>query len=397
MVSLEQRQAVVTHLGSDSHLKRLDMLLRGEPLAFDSSRSGVPEQILTSIANGDASSFKALAAQICARKASAQADWCQDDYLLFLLLLGKEKFSTNVTCLKEVINVRRQNPNPVPQKINEVFAALERREFGIDGELGFLKIPFLQLAGKLDIGPEEAQRALAALSQPNLLTDFPPFLRLLALRAHDLVLTHRRPIATETAKDLIEGFEQHGRNLSLTQWMRVAASLPGKIIWSVVCLIFGILVSPILFGFGREAYRNYQEHHARLHRPEEVQVSAVKIVGPELPAEVRAIAETLKSEAPQPPQIVIETTPFERAGPKFVIEVSHPSLSIKRALAFLERPASGTHPFTIVPVDTDGSRFRALLPAVSAGERVSFILQFAGDSKLNSELEGKRIILRPLD
>src|SRR5690606_17755786 len=96
------------------------------------------------------------------------SDWCQDDYMLFLLLLGNEVFGRPLRFLRDVIEVRRRTSNPVPRKINEVFAALERQEYGIDGELGFLKIPFLRLIGKLRLGPVEAQRALKDMSAPGL-------------------------------------------------------------------------------------------------------------------------------------------------------------------------------------------------------------------------------------
>lgn len=133
------------------------MLLDGDQSALiGSTGGGLHEQLLTSISRSDAVRFKELGEEIGQRRITTESDWCHDDYLLFLLLLGKEKFSYPLRFLTQVMEVRRKNANPVPRKVDEVFAALDRQEFGIDGEFGFLKIPFLYLVGRLRVGPAEA-------------------------------------------------------------------------------------------------------------------------------------------------------------------------------------------------------------------------------------------------
>ncbi len=199
MVSLEQRQALAVLSEADPQLKRFQLLLAGEnPAGADSGAGEVREELLVAISSNDSVRFKNAAVKIGQRKISADSDWCQDDYLLFLLLLGNELFGRPLTFLTCVIEARRNNPNPIPRKINEVFAALGRQEFGIDGEFCFLKIPFLRLAGKLRLGPSEARKAIHAMSEPELFDQMSPFLKLLTQKAYDFILTERQPLATET-------------------------------------------------------------------------------------------------------------------------------------------------------------------------------------------------------
>jgi len=78
-----------------------------------------------------------------------------------------------------------------------VFAALERQEFGMDGEYCFLKIPFLYLAGKLRLD-SRSSKSIICFDRPTLLRPFFAILKLLTQKAHDLVLTDRQPLPTET-------------------------------------------------------------------------------------------------------------------------------------------------------------------------------------------------------
>src|SRR3972149_3180510 len=213
MVSLKQRQTLASLAEADSRLKRFQLLLAEEDLRGDDAvGGGVHEELLLAISSNDSVRFRNVATRIGQRKVSADSDWCQDDYLLFLLLLGNEMFGRPMTFLASVIEVRRSNPNPLPRKINDVFAALERQEFGIDGEFCFLK--------------------------------------LLTQKAYDVVLTERQPLAMETTTQLIEGFEVHAKDLSLRQWWRVVTALPGRMILALVVVIVGAGVIPVLICVG---------------------------------------------------------------------------------------------------------------------------------------------------
>ena len=400
MVSLKQRQALSALSEADPRLKRFQLFLAGENTAdADYRHSEVREELLSAIISKDSARFKNAAAEIGRRKISAGSDWCQDDYLLLLLVLGNELFGHPLTFLRDVIEIRRNNPNPIPRKINEVFAALERQDFGINGEFCFLKIPFLHLFGKLRLGPLEARRALHAMSEPGLFDQLTPFLQLLMQKAYDIVLTERLPIATETTGQLIEGFEAHAKDLSLRQWWQVIMALPGRMIAALVVIVVGAGLIPVLIGVGKGIVENHQSQEVRT-LPSVISVASVRAPGSDLPTEVLLLANTLTRSGTGPDKaallIIVEAAPFSTATPAFVVEVSHPDKSISNAFAFTETTTEGVRPFTIVPIQRDGGRFRAILSEQPKGQQLLFVLQFEEHTNEDLQSVGRRVVLRPL-
>lgn len=399
MVSLEQRQSLAVIAEADPQLKRFQLLLAGAPVpGYDSEGCDLREKLLLAICSKDAGRFKTTAAEVGKRRVSADSDWCQDDYLLFLLVLGNELFGRPLTFLRSVIEARRNNPNPIPRKINDVFAALERQEFGIEGELCFLKIPFLRLADKLRLGPSEAQRAIGEMSDPELFDQLSPFLKLLTQKAYDLILTERQPLATETAAQLIEGFEHHARDLSLRQWWRVIVALPGRILLTLFAIVASLGLVPVLIGVGHRIVDSYKSE-SRI-RPMTLAVAGIREAGSDLPTEALLLAKTLPPPTSLPGDrsllITVESAAFVTATPPFVVEVSHPEEPIYGAFAFTQGVAEGVRPFTVVPVQRDGGRFRAILPEQPIGQKLSFVLEFEVDAYQDAQSVGERVVLRAL-
>ena len=95
-------------------------------------------------------------------------------------------------------------------------------------------------------------------------------------------------------------------------------------------------------------------------------------------------------------QIVVESAPFSSPTPAFVVEASHPEKPIRNAFAFTESAQDGLRPFTIVPVQRDAGRFRAILPEQPIGQRLCFVLEFEVGTNEATQSVGKRVVLRPL-
>jgi hypothetical protein len=398
MVSLRDRQALAVTAEADQELKRLQRLLNEEGEIPGCTGDGLHEKLLASIASNETARFNEVASELGERKIKPESDWCQDDYLLFLLLLGKEKFGCTLPFLAQVIEARRKNPNSLPRKINEVFAALYREEFGLDGEFGFLKIPFLHLVGKLRVGPTEAKKAMQSMSVPGLLDQLSPFLKLLTMKAYDLVLLERQPLPTETTAQLIEGFEAHAKDLSLSTWWRVLTALPGRFIWAMILGIVGLGLIPFLFGVGKGLVETFASKEVRV-RPEAMTVTDSREPGPELPMEALMLANAL----PQPVGpgkrshlISVHASTFDTPTPAFVVEVSHPSKPIRSAFAFVQSHDDGPGVFTIVPVQRDGGRFRALLPPQPQGTTINFVLDIEAEITEDVNTVRQGIVLRSL-
>ncbi len=401
MVSLEHRQDLATLVAQDSQLQRLESLLNGTTVPpSKSGELGVREQLLSAVVDNDASGFRRVADAIGGRRISPESDWCQDDYLVFLLLLGQEKFGERLLFVNTVIEARTTNVNPIPRKLNDVFGAISRQEFGIDGEFGFLKIPFLNLVGKLRIGPPEAKKVLKAMSKPGLLENMPPFLRLLAQKAHDLVLTERYPSEMENAAQLVERFESHAKEFSLSDWTKVLTALPGRVLIAIGTAIIGLGVFPVLFGIGKGIVDAGQNAPIRL-RPAGLAINLVHVPGPELPPEAAVLVKSLQAPTIETDHhsltLVIEAEAFSSATPAFVVEVSHHDHPIRSAFAFTKSASTGNGSFTIVPVARDGGRFRAMVPEQPIGATLCFVVEFDAPSSETEQSASRRLALRALE
>ena len=400
MVSLTQRQELAMTVAADPQLQRLHLLLDGAapPTDVASCELGIREQMLGAIAASDAENFRRIANEIGQRKIGPDSDWCQDDYLIFLLLLGQQKFGIPLGFMQTVIEVRMTNVNPVPRRINNVFGALSRQEFGIDGEFGFLKIPFLHLVGRLHIGPSEAKKVLSALSAPGLIESMPPFLRLLTQKSYDLVLTERQPSVIESTAQLVDKFATHAKEFSLSDWVKVVFALPGRLIWGLLVFIFGLGLFPVLLGIGKGIIESRTNIVERL-LPTEILIASVHLPGPEFPPEGVTLAKSLQQPVADTEHksvvVIVETIAFPSATLSFVVEASHLDHPIRAAVAFAKAESKVNRSFTIVPVARDGGRFRAIIPEQQVGSSLCFVLEFEVASAETAESIGRRIVLRP--
>lgn len=400
MVSLEQRHSLALAIKADPDLRRIQELLDGVNVDGGNPRKNdIREQLLRSISSKDHKVFNEIGDDLAKRKIGPDSDWCHDDYLIFLLLLGNDMFGRSVSCLARVIDARRHTPNSLPQRINEVFAALYRQEFGIDGELGFLKVPFLHLTGELNIGPRDAEKVLKRVADTDLWDQFSPFLRLLTQNAHDLVLTCRTPQVAETSGELIEGFKKHASSLTLRQWWDVIWSLPGKLVLSAVGVILGLGVVAVLFGFGKGLVE--KEFSAKRERPERVSVTDASTTLSNLPAEVIVLGTVIQS-APTSPgassvNFALTCDPFVAPTTPFVVEVSHPEKAIRRAVAFIQNSSLGERPYTVVPVQKEDGRYRLLLPELEASSQLVVLLNIEIDNAKDVvDALKQRFVLRTL-
>lgn len=400
MVSLNDRQELAALCEADPHLKSIQSLLDGERLPSVTSTAGIREKLLFAISCDDSTEFNKAAEDIGQRRISPQSDWCQDDYLIFLLVLGNQKFGHPLGFLSHVIEARRENPNRLPQKINEVFSAIERGEFGIDGEFGFLKIPFLHVLGKFSLGPAEARKAIQAMSTPGLLGQMSPFLKLLTQKAYDLILIERQPRAIETTTVLIKALEAHAKDLSPRDWWRVFTALPGRVILTLLIAFAGLGLIPVLVGVGKGLVQPDETQPARI-RPAEISVTAISEPGPHLPVEILLLAKAMSPSAAGSTNrsilIEVQAKPFANATPSFVVEASHPGKPIKNAIAFTS--AAAIHPgssFTVLPVQRDAGRVRAILPELAPDTRMFWILEFGAGPTDDAKTIGSQVLLRSL-
>ena len=133
----------------------------------DVPRTGV----LKAISNRSQSAFRLALEEIERRRVSEEHDWWSDDSLVFLLVLGCRLFDIESDRLGEILDIREKNSNPVPRKLNQVYRALSRGEYAMEGEYCFIKVTFLRLLGRLDLSSDDAMESLGEDDQPRSTTD----------------------------------------------------------------------------------------------------------------------------------------------------------------------------------------------------------------------------------
>ncbi|MDB6025161.1 MAG: hypothetical protein JWM68_1384 [Verrucomicrobiales bacterium] len=176
MVSLSERDTITDQAKSDAEMRPIYSFVFGDTYDFAASSHYSHAALLRTIAERDKSGFTDQIQEFKQRRTSQASGWYGDDSLIFLLLVGCERFSTESHFLDAILTARDRNTNPIPKRVNEVFRALQRKEYGMEGQLSFMKIPFLELSGHLKLSINAAEKGYAELTRPGLLKDLSPFL-----------------------------------------------------------------------------------------------------------------------------------------------------------------------------------------------------------------------------
>lgn len=400
MVSLEERNAITVRAQQDDELRMFYAFLFEERIPENAEPGFVHVGLLRSIAKSDEQEFRRHIEELERRRITPESEWCQNDCLVFLLLLGCQKFSIHAKRVDEILAVRERNTNPGPQKVNDTFQALNRLEYGMDGEYCFLKIPFLHLLGRLDLSAEEACRAHAALCKPGLLHSLAPFDQLLALRAYDLILFERKPTKLESFDQLIEVIERDFEKVSLRQLFRLISATSVRS-WLIVGSI-ALTVLGVLSGAGYKAGELWFQREASTERPQSLQITDATDATMASAPVLGDLAKTLLASHSATPgnklsAALLQSSDFQKPTPDFSIELSHSKRSVIAAHAFLRMPTPSGEQLTILPVQNHNSAVRTLVPKTPKGARVIFMAVVEVPVATDASQMSAGFILRSLD
>jgi hypothetical protein len=368
MVSLGEKIAINELIDTDANLRAVADLLDGNKIRLSTlAKNDIRTELLKSIADNDKNLFMNIGNKISKRTISADADWCHDDFLIFLLILGNHIFGRQFEFIEKVIEVRRNNPNPFPQKINEIFSALYRQDFAISGELAFLKIPFLHLIGHTYINTFEAKSVFQTLSKPGILNQLSPFFKVLTVKAYDIILFDRTQFKVETTEQLISLVEQGIDNLKLKDLWKITLSLPIKIIASMFAIIGSISIS-ICAGI-IWIKSEYSEYIAR-------DSSDIKILNVDqnianLPGDVIRFLPPVTNKNNL---VIIRSNITTTDKKSFVVELSYGNASVIEIFSFVQNQLIGARPFTVIPIQKDGVRYRAFVPDIKSESQLVFVV-----------------------
>jgi hypothetical protein len=376
MVSLSERDAIVSSLKGDIESDLLYSFIFEKALDFDRVPDVPRTALLKAISNRSQPAFRLALEEIERRRVSEEHDWWSDDSLIFLLVLGCRLFDIESERLGEILNIREKNSNPVPRKLNQVYRALSRGEYAMEGEYCFIKVTFLRLLGRLDLSSDDAVKAYDALVRPNLLKELTPFNQLLSLRAYDLILHARTPTRFENAPQLVEGFEALSKHLSLGHAWSIFAALPIKahVLWITTVIV----VISAVCGFAYKIAEHTLEAEWGRKRPNSIAVKDVKEVTTGSLDLLRTLADALsrRTTIDQGSKVIVfalETAEIGKSSPTFSIEVSHPNYAIIDGFAFLKDERAGQN-LTAIPAWKNNGVLRVLAPRCSGSSQFLLLL-----------------------
>lgn len=360
---------------ADAEMRAVYAFLFGE--AFDpATASNYPHAaLLCAVAQNDKSAFCAQVEEFKRRRTSEGSGWYDNDSLVFLLLLGCERFQVDRAFLEKILAARDRNTNPVPKRVNEVFRALQRKEYGMEGEFSFIKIPFLDLTRQLALSSNTAEKPYLELTGSGSINKLSPFLQLLAARAYDLILFHRKPQRYESFDELVRAVEALKEHTSFRQVLTLVWALPYK--W--VMLVFLVLL-PFIFGVGQKAFVLSRDATPNRSRPAALSVIGGSNALTHALIGVRVLANQVTStNQPVKPRdhistVSVEVSRLSQAAPKFSVELLVNSIDLADGCALLVQPSDGGDSETILPVQKTRGAIRAFVPPAEAGAYLIFVL-----------------------
>lgn len=380
MVPLSEREPIIRRALEEAELRPVHALIFGlklEPLTVQT-----PDLVLLSaVARRDSAAFKEQVVDLERRRISPEAAWCDNDCLVFALLLGCEIFGVETPVVANVLDVRERQRNAVPRRVNEVLRALSRKDHAPVEEFGFIKLVYEHLRGQpLRLKSDDVLRVYGTLTRPGFLEELSPFLSLLAVRAYDLIITERQPAPLEEFAQLVEGVERLGDKLSARQVRELLLAFPVKKLWTLATLLLPLLGSVYAAGLGsREVLSAFRTTFAHPGRPERLKVVSVQDAQQIDDTFLKRLATAPPPAAPTPtakslfPVLVTTEAPGSPTG-KYSVELFLQGASIPEGYAFSERAADAGLQRSVLPVGRSGEGIRAFVPAGDGMERGEFLL-----------------------
>ena len=370
MVPLTEMDKIVRRAKSDREMRGIYAFLFREAFVASDAANYPHAVLLQAVALGEKSTFLEQVTEIKRRRTSEGGGWYDNDSLIFLLLVGCERFEIGRGFLDGILAARDRNANPIPKRVNEVFRAIQRKEYGMEGQFSFIKIPFRELTGGLDLSNTDAEKAYTELARGEILEQLSPFLQLLGIRAFELVLFHRKPVKYENFDELVRGVESVKENASLRQVVSLMWALPYK--WLLLVLL---AVLPFFFGLGEKAFLLSHESSTARVRPATLGISgSTEGKGSPLTG-VRALARDLMArQGTNTIAVAISTSRLTEASPKFSVELSLSTVDLLDGYAVLVRPGDGGPNEMILPVQKNRESLRAFVPATDPESYLIFEL-----------------------
>ena len=396
MVPLSEREIIVRRALDDSELRPFLAFIFGEKPDIPASVHTPDLVLLSAISRKDPTAFGEQVNELAKRRISPEATWCDNDCLIFCLLLGCEMFQVDSPVVQSILDAREQNRNPVPRRVNEVFRSLSRKEYALAEEFAFIKLVFNQLRNKFGLDTDEAVKLYKNLIKPNFCEELSPFLSLLAVRAYDLILVERKPSILETFPQVIEGIEKLSGKLSVRQLSQLFMALPVR----SLLVIGGVAVTIFCAGVTTGKFASALAWPAT--RPDRLKVTSVQDGGRSDDRVVGSIITTLLSShharAGAPLRVLlVEADPPGSTTSKYSTELSIQDVPILDGCAFSVKDSDTGVLRLILPVRISSGTLKVFVPASDGSARIQFLLLVDIPGSVDLSVLSNGLIIRVLD
>jgi phosphoribosyl-ATP pyrophosphohydrolase len=375
MVSLSQRQGITLQANADIELRGFYAFVFGE-LVDLSTADDIPHlNLLRAISNQDKKAFEKQIDDLEKRQINDDSVWSENDALMFLFLVGLEIFDVRTELIEKVLEAREKNTNPAARKVNQVFRALSRKEYGMEGEYSFIKIVFLKLSGKLTLTSENSRQPYLSLVRSGLLDELSPFLQVLAIRAFDLILFNREPQKFENYSQILEGIENLDDKLSFRQAIRLLFRLPAKFWISAISVLFALLL--FVFGAGQRFNQWSLRTEHQLKAPRTLSVTNISNPAQAHTVAVKVLATNLLSSRQAVPGkhlivVAVESSQFGTSTPPFSVELSHVGSPVLDGYAFTVNGSDETEILSILPTLHTIAGLQGIVPKSDEKTKIMF-------------------------
>jgi hypothetical protein len=376
MVPLTERDAFITEAQKDHELRPILAFIFGERVTDGTLGATTRSKVFDAIRGNESKKFGEVVGDLNARKFSADSDWIGDDCMVFLLLLGVKRFGIGEQFSEKLLNARRKTADPQTQGVNQAFEAIRRGEFAMEGDFAFIKCVYRTLAENWSPSDSDSVKLYKQLKSLPV-GELDPFLRLLALRAFDLVM-ESRSVSLDAGNwaQVVQKLQEEGGKLSF-----------GQLVGLLKHVRIGVLVSiALVFGTVFGAGHVWSWWGTKSAAPKRITPSGKLSVRTE-PADsinvwTAPLVKYLDSTSAIPTNLVpvtliADSDPFKQPTEPFLAKGCFLLASNVNVLCFLMRPASGLTSSIPVEVQTSNNCFSAFIPRAEPGDQIRFFVHSA--------------------
>jgi hypothetical protein len=333
----------------------------------------------------DSQQFATVLADLERRRLSQDSDWIGDDCMVVLLLLCVRKFNVGSSFLDRLLQARGKTAHLQVQRVNHAFDAIRRCEFAMEGEFAFIKCVYRTLSENWVPSEDDCVKLYKQLTIPGFGEQLDPFMRLLAIRAFDLVIENRSlSLETGNWNRVLQKLQDDGAKLSFIQFLKLLKHLNVGVVLTI------LLSLATVFGAGRTW--SWWASKPALPKGATMSSGPIAIHTKLADASNGWMTPFLRYlEGNGTPStnltsisLVAEGDPFAEAMKGFTATGSLPSATKISALGFLMHPVDGLTSSIPIEVSATGNRFTAAVPPCGAGDQLRFLVHVFGQTNTSA-------------